>query len=159
MTSIPQPQHPRHIPGQPARRYFRIALPPGMTLINANSRIHNKQRAQHTAALRDAATLTCRTDKAMNQAINAARPEPVFEHAWIFGVLHPASNRRVDPANWYGSFKAAVDGIVRAGVLADDDDRHVIGPDMRRGPVVKGGQIALHIYETFASDWCEERTA
>jgi hypothetical protein len=73
----------------------------------------------------------------------------VFDHAWIIGVYHPARGGRVDPANYYPTFKACVDGIVDAAVIADDDSTRLIGPDMRRGPAVKGGQIVLRIYEAF----------
>ena len=77
----------------------------------------------------------------------SAGESPVLEHAYILGILHPGSRRRLDPANFYPSFKAAVDGLVDAGVLEDDDHTRVIGPDMRIGPVMKGGRIVLHIQE------------
>ncbi|MEU5838813.1 hypothetical protein ABZ820_34830 [Streptomyces diacarni] len=137
--------------GRP-RLHFRIELPAGMALINANHRMHNRQRAQLTRQLRDAATLACRADRTVTRAIRAARGGPVFDLAWIVGVLHPSTRGRCDPANWYGSFKAAVDGLVNAGLLEDDDDQHVIGPDMRRGPVVRGGQIVLHVFQAFPDD-------
>jgi len=57
----------------------------------------------------------------------------------------PDSGHRRDPANWYPSFKACVDGLVDAGVLNDDDHAHVIGPDMRIGPVVPRSQLVLYI--------------
>lgn len=90
----------------------------------------------------------CSEDPAMRAALGlAASGQPLLRHAYILGVLHPPSRRRADPANWYPSFKAAVDGLVDAGVLEDDDHTRVIGPDMRIGPVAKGGQLALHIQE------------
>lgn len=90
----------------------------------------------------------CSEDPSMRAALGLTPGgQPVLQHAYILGVLHPPSRRRADPANWYGSFKAAVDGLVDAGVLEDDDHTRVVGPDMRMGPVVKGGQIALHIQE------------
>ncbi|MFD0889967.1 hypothetical protein ACFQ08_35955, partial [Streptosporangium algeriense] len=72
---------------------------------------------------------------------------PALQRAHVFGILHPATRGRRDPANWYPSFKAAIDGLVDAGVLVDDDDRHLVGPDMRIGPVVKGGQLQLLVIE------------
>lgn len=144
---------PAAAPTAATRRHYRVALPAGMILINANSRIHNKKRAQHTKALRDAATLVCRTDPTLGKALTTFGKKPLLPRAWIFGVLHPARAAACDPANWYGSFKAAVDGIVLAGVLEDDDATRVIGPDMRLGPVVPGGQIVLHIYEAQPADF------
>jgi hypothetical protein len=92
----------------------------------------------------------CSEDAAMRAALAAAGDQPVLEHAYVLGVVHPGSRRRLDPANLYPSFKAAIDGLVDAGVLEDDDHTRVVGPDMRIGPVVKGGQIVLHIQELTA---------
>ncbi|RUP66741.1 hypothetical protein SSPNP10_15880 [Streptomyces sp. NP10] len=128
-------------------RRFTIALPAGLKLLNANQRIHYRVRAETTAAIRGAAMAQCSEDTVMRRALIEAGAAPVMQHAYILGVLHPPSKRRADPANWYPSFKAAVDGIVEAGVLEDDDHTRVVGPDMRIGPVAKGGRLVLHIQE------------
>lgn len=125
--------------------HFTIHLPAGMDLLNANDRVHHRVRGNLTRAIRGAAMEACSEDPAMHAALAAANPGPVLQRAYILGVLHPGSRRRVDPANFYPSFKAAVDGLVDAGVLEDDDHTHVVGPDMRIGPIVKGGRISLHI--------------
>ncbi|WJV48932.1 hypothetical protein [Streptomyces flavofungini] len=65
----------------------------------------------------------------------------------IIGVLHPQNRQRRDPANWYPSFKACVDGLVDQGILEDDDHTRVVGPDMRLGHVVEGARLVLHIRE------------
>ncbi|RAJ70215.1 hypothetical protein K378_01380 [Streptomyces sp. Amel2xB2] len=156
-TAAPVPAPPV-VPGL-VRRYYRVALPAGMTLLNANSRKHNKAKMRDVQALRDAATLTALGDSSLNRAIRSAKPEPVLERAWIFGVVHSPRNIRLDPTNYYPSFKAAVDGIVRAGVISDDDDKHVLGPDMRRGPRTPGWQIVLHIYEAYPADWYDAEVA
>ncbi|MBT2449450.1 hypothetical protein J7F03_20630 [Streptomyces sp. ISL-43] len=136
-------------------RHFTINLPAGMALLNANQRPHHAVKAKLTAAIRGAAMEACANDPTMWAALEAAGDGPVLQRAYILGVLHPPSRRRADPANWYPSFKAAVDGLVDAGVLEDDDHTRVVGPDMRIGPVVKGGRISLHIQEvdtvTFAA--------
>ncbi|WP_157075253.1 hypothetical protein [Arthrobacter luteolus] len=49
---------------------------------------------------------------------------------------------RYDPGNLYPTAKACVDGIVEAGLLADDDWLHVDGPDLRHGGI---GPAALVI--------------
>jgi hypothetical protein len=61
--------------------------------------------------------------------------------------------RRRDPANWYPTAKALVDGIVDAGVLPDDSSKFVIGPDMRLGDVLPKvvygpvGAVQVHIFD------------
>ncbi|MFE7077886.1 hypothetical protein ACFU96_48215 [Streptomyces sp. NPDC057620] len=128
-------------------RTFTLALPPGLKLMSANQRLHHRVRAGLTADIRGAAMATCSENEHMRAALAVAGSDPVLEHAYILGVLHPGSRRRIDPANFYPSFKAAVDGLVDAGVLEDDDHTRVVGPDMRLGPVVKGGRLTLVIQE------------
>ena len=127
----------------PGPQPFVIELPAGLKLINANSRIHNRDRGKLTAVLRAAAHKAVTECPALMDALAAAKPGPLFQRAHILGVLHPATARRADPANWYGSFKAAVDGLVDAGLFDDDDHTRVVGPDMRLGEKRKGGQIVL----------------
>ena len=133
-------------------RHFTITLPPGLKLLNANQRVYHRVRAELTQAIRGAAMAQCSEEPGMRAALVSAGDTPVMQHAYILGVLHPGSRRRLDPANFYPSFKAAVDGLVDAGVLEDDDHTRVIGPDMRIGPVIKGGRIALHIQELTAAE-------
>ncbi|MGI3198472.1 hypothetical protein ACRJ4B_15955 [Streptomyces sp. GTA36] len=123
---------------------YVIELPAGLDLINANQRIHEKARARLTKKIRAAAMEAVSECPSLMEALAAAKPQPLFQRAHILGVLHPSSaGRRRDPANWYGSFKAAVDGLVDAGLFDDDDHLHVVGPDMRLGEKRKGGQIVL----------------
>jgi hypothetical protein len=123
---------------------FVIPLPAGLKLINSNQRLHEQARARLTKKIRNAAMEAVSECPALMDALAAAKPDPLFQRAHILGVFHPATNgRRRDPANWYGSFKAAVDGLVDAGLFEDDDHTRVVGPDMRLGHVVKGGQLVL----------------
>jgi crossover junction endodeoxyribonuclease RusA len=41
----------------------------------------------------------------------------------------------------------ALDGLVDAGVVVDDDSKHVVGPDMRIGDPHPGGRLVLIIVE------------
>ncbi|GAA0691030.1 hypothetical protein GCM10009548_73580 [Streptomyces malaysiensis subsp. malaysiensis] len=77
-----------------------------------------------------------------------------LEWIYIRGVYFPATRRVRDPANWYPSFKAAIDGltekkrkgqVLTVGVLSDDSDEHVVGPDMRLG-VQEHPRIRLDLY-------------
>lgn len=131
-------------------RSFTITLPPGLRLLNANEKLHHRRKAEYVQALRGAAMAACSEDPAMRAALADANPEPVLQHAYILGIYHPVRGGRFDPANWYPSFKAAIDGLVDAGVLEDDDHTRLVGPDMRRGPKTTSKRISLHIQELTA---------
>lgn len=63
--------------------------------------------------------------------------------------LRFCDKRRRDPANWAPTAKAVVDGLVDAGLFLDDDAKHVIGPDMRLGPLVERKaleELIVHIW-------------
>ena len=57
----------------------------------------------------------------------------LMEHAWIDVYVHMATNRRYDPGNRYPTAKACVDGLVDAGLVEDDDYKHVSGPFLHHG--------------------------
>lgn len=122
-----------------------IALPAGADLINSNQRHHHYAKAKLTAEIRAAAHKQVTEHQGIMAALKAAKPGPLFQRAHVLGILRPATARRADPANWYPSFKAALDGLVDAGLLEDDDHEHVAGPDMRLGAKTPGGQIVLYV--------------
>lgn len=132
-------------PAAAGTRPYVIELPAGLKLLNSNQRPHHRVRHELTKYLRAAVTEAVSECPALVEALAAARPRALFERAHVLGVLHPPKDDRRDPANWYPSFKAAVDGIVDAGLLADDDHTRLLGPDMRLGAKRKGGQIVLVI--------------
>lgn len=122
---------------------YEVRLPAGLPLLSANGREHWGSKAAATRKIRDTAHLAAKGTPALRRAMLTARGGPVMERAHVLAVLHPADRRRRDPANIYPAVKAALDGIVDAGVLADDDSTRVIGPDMRLGPTVRGSQLVL----------------
>ena len=144
MSTLFEPEVPAAPAAEPRPTPFVITLPAGLYLINANQRIHEKARARLTKKIRAAAMEAVSECPSLMDALAAAKPDPLFARAHILGVLCPSTyGRRRDPAIWYGSFKAAVDGLVDAGLFEDDDHTRVVGPDMRLGRVVKGGQLVL----------------
>lgn len=122
---------------------YEVQLPAGMPLLSANGREHWRPKAAATRAIRDAAHLAVKGAPGLRQAVLAARGAAAMERAHVLAVLHPADRRRRDPANMYPAVKAALDGIVDAGVLVDDDSTRVVGPDMRLGSTVRGSQLVL----------------
>lgn len=89
---------------------------------SANNRLHWRARSDKTAAVR-----------ALARA--AARGADRFDRATLDVLVHYPTNTRADPHN-VGStvIKAAIDGIVSAGVLPDDDDKHLTAVTISRGP-------------------------
>lgn len=117
-------------------RTWTVELPPGLPLLNANRRVHWRIRHERTKAIRLAAYYA------------ALRAVPALQRAHVIAEYRPPDRRRRDVANLYPSFKAAIDGaLVDTGVLPDDSDEYLVGPDMRIGDVTPKGQLVLHITE------------
>ena len=91
--------------------------------LSANDRLHWRPKAERTAALR-------MLGRNAAQVANIARYETAHVAAFI-GYLR---NGKADPANAAPTTKALIDGMVDAGVWADDDSTHVLGPTHLRGP-------------------------
>jgi crossover junction endodeoxyribonuclease RusA len=117
-------------------RTWVIELPAGIELLNANQRHSWRYKARVTAELRRTA----------GWAARAARV-PRLERAHVLAEYQPPDGRRRDPANWYPSFKACIDGLIDAGVLPDDDAAHLDGPDMRLGEPYPKGRLVLTVTE------------
>ena len=112
-----------------------LALPPKTKLINANQNIHFRRKAELVKVIRNAAWTMARHSNI-----------PALQRAHVYFVIHPDDvAKRRDPGNWAPSAKAAVDGLVDAGVLPDDDSTRLLGPDPRIGHPVKGSQLVLWI--------------
>lgn len=132
---------------------FTLELPAGLPLLNANRRTHHHVRATRTRTIRAATIEAVASHRPLMEALAAAKPGALYQRARIVGYLRPARAGRADPANWYPSFKAAVDGLVDAGLLEDDDHTRLVGPDMRLGSKTAGGQLVLVISD--ATNWTD----
>lgn len=118
-------------------KVYTISLPPATELISANGREHWTQRAKVTKHLRELA----------EHDANVKRI-PELSKVKIRAIYFPPDNRRRDMSNLFPSVKAAVDGIVDAGVLLDDNDKFVLSLELTRGKgIVKGGQLVIEIEE------------
>lgn len=110
-------------------------------LLNANQRMHWQKRRKIVELLRRAAR-----DAAASQ--NAPR----LERAHITVLVAWPDRRRRDVHNLYVTVKACIDGLVDYGLLPDDDDTHLTGPDLRVDPnlsgIPKATRLTFHIKET-----------
>lgn len=99
-------------------------------VLNANQRMHWAAKARLTANLRARATIAWR---------QAGSPQ--MSRARLIVDLGYPDRRKRDKSNWHPTVKALVDGMVNPGVrgiLPDDDDDHLEGPDLRVGDVTPG---------------------
>lgn len=96
--------------------------------INANDRMHHMVKARLTKAWRWAACV----------AAKDARLPTFDQRVHITAHVHKLHGRQYDATNWAPTAKAAVDGLRDAGVLVDDSNKHVVGPDMRAGERATG---------------------
>jgi len=116
------------------RRHITLDIPAPCDFINSNQRLHRMAQAKLTKTWRQAS------------ATAAHGLEPFTTQVHIIAHIFKPRGGRWDPNNLWPTVKAAVDGLVDAGLLADDDHKHLIGPDMRAGG--KGNpEIVLEIRE------------
>lgn len=86
---------------------------PTSTPLNLNDREHWRVKAQRVAEVREAVAYLAR-----------AEGIPQLDHPRVTLHYSPRDNRRRDVENLVPTSKAAVDGLVHAGVLCDDDAAH-----------------------------------
>jgi len=114
---------------------YRVEVPAGrLGWLTDNQRLHWADKAGRVRAWRLATYFWARHLRL-----------PRIEYARIVCELRFVEVRRRDPNNWAPTGKACVDGLVDAGVFADDNAKHVIGPDMRLGPLVARKDKGLHL--------------
>jgi hypothetical protein len=102
-----------------------ITLMAPCSLLSANDRRHWAVQRKLVKAWRDMAHWQAKADKL------PPLPVPVR----IVATVHrpDRTQRRWDAGNYAPTAKAIVDGLVDAGLLPDDANRYVTGPDMRAG--------------------------
>lgn len=82
-------------------------------LLTSNQRVHHMVRSTRTHSIRDAFK---------NSAADVA---PLATPVEVLVELEFRRAHRRDAPNWWVTAKAAIDGLVDSGVIADDSDRHV----------------------------------
>jgi crossover junction endodeoxyribonuclease RusA len=88
-------------------------------MLNANQRLHWREKGERSRWLRNTARLL-------------SNPRCVYADRMRCEVVVSWPNaRRRDVHNLMPTIKACIDGLVDAGVLADDSDKYLVGPDLR----------------------------
>lgn len=113
-----------------------LVLEPPCAFINANDRLHHHARGKLTKAWRRAA-----------KCAHVWAGPPMDTPVHILAHVRFPTNHRRDVGNLYPTAKALVDGMVDAGLLADDDDTRVIGPDLRRDYPNGPARVRIEIEE------------
>lgn len=103
---------------------IEVDVPRGYEL-NANQRLHWSVKARRTSFLRL---------ESWAQVVSSRNPTILapFAHRvrCIVDVSWPNKRRR-DVHNIMPTVKACIDGIVDSGLLVDDSDKYLVGPDLR----------------------------
>jgi crossover junction endodeoxyribonuclease RusA len=103
--------------------------------MNANDRDHWSKRAKVASLIRAVARSQC---KDIPKELRKVR---------IRAVYFAPDNRRRDVSNLFPSVKSAVDGLVDAGVIKDDNDKFVVALEMVRGEYnIPGGQLVIEVH-------------
>jgi len=108
-------------------RKWTLTVPAPCEYINLNSRMHWAQKAKLTKAWRLCTRLTATAE---------ALPTNLERVHIVAHIIKP-TNRQYDAHNLLPTLKAAIDGLVDHGLIPDDTNKHLIGPDLRQGGVGK----------------------
>lgn len=123
----------------------RVTLPIPFELISANKRMHWAVKAPKVREWRGAGYQLGRSFSRRQRA------HVLVEFDW-------PDKRRRDPANFHPTIKALIDGMIDAGLLPDDNDRYLDGPDARRAydTVREPGQEKLVMLRITVSDAADD---
>ena len=107
--------------------------------LNMNQRLHWAVKAERTRQWRTLARFA---------AVQAMLPTGL-DNVHIMAYVHRTDNRSFDAHNYLPTAKAIVDGLVSDyGLLPDDSNAYLTGPDMRPGTKRDQAGITITIKET-----------
>lgn len=118
-----------------APRVWTLVIPAPTAWISLNQRLHWAKKAELTRTWRLAASLAAR---------KAGLPKGI-PHVHITATVTKPSRRAFDVHNLLPSLKAAIDGLVDYGLVADDSTKYLTGPDMRVNPETGPAAVVLTI--------------
>lgn len=110
---------------------WTVTIPAVVDWLNLNQRMHWAQKAKLTKAWRTQADL---------RATIADLPKGL-ERVHITAHIIKSTSRQYDVHNLMPTLKACVDGLVDYGLILDDTNEHLTGPDLRQGGKGEPGVI------------------
>lgn len=112
---------------------YTVEIPAPCDWINSNHRTHRMVEARRVSAWRAA------SKAAADDRYHFTGP------VHITATVHKTRAGRWDAGNLYPTAKAIVDGLVDAGLLVDDSNEYVVGPDMRAGEKRETASVVIRI--------------
>ena len=88
--------------------------------LSSNQRLHWAQKARRTRSIRTRAFMTARA------ALHAGGITPHEGRTLVHALIAYPTRHKADPPNAYPTVKAAIDGMVDAGVFPEDNSEHVV---------------------------------
>lgn len=123
---------------------WAFTMPMPDKFINSNDRLHWAKKAKLTKAWREAA----------HWYAKAAGLPKGLRRVHVLVEIHKSTTRKYDAGNLAPTAKAVVDGLVDYGLVVDDDNAHLTGPDIRPGAI---GPLGLTITITELSELSERK--
>ena len=114
---------------------WKLTIPAPTQWVSANDRSHWQSKARLVKVWREAAAVHA----------TAAKLPHTDKPVHITGYVCRIDSRRADAHNRILTVKAVIDGLVDAGVLDDDNDKHVTAVTMRAGEPVDRKQHPLGV--------------
>lgn len=120
-----------------ALRTWTLTIAAPADWINLNQRHHWSKKAQLTKAWRLAG----------HDAAECARFPQGLTKVHVTAIITKPTRRAFDVHNLIPTLKAAIDGLVDYGLVADDSTKYLTGPDMRVDPEIGPNTVTFLITE------------
>lgn len=102
---------------------WTIIVPATVPMLNLNQRLHWAPKSERTKAWRRNALMCAQVAKLPKD----------LQRVHIVAHVTKPTNRQYDVHNLMPTLKACVDGLVDYGLIPDDTNKHLTGPDLRQG--------------------------
>lgn len=116
-------------------------VPWGLLSLNAERKLHWSARKAVAAYWRS------NTESAVRMA-----GIPPMGRVHVVVYFHKATNRMYDVSNLLPVAKSCVDGMVDAGIIEDDNNHFLIGPDMRAGTKSSTPHVVIEIIDLVGAE-------